>query len=66
MYLIKVDTREQLLFFRVPTYEIKNNRCTFLDLKTNSKKDFPQEICYIEELVQWTKKKWKLTYNGNK
>lgn len=54
MYLIKVDTREQLLFFRVPVYEIKNNRCTFLDLKTNTKKDFPQEICYIEELVQWT------------
>ena len=50
MYLIKVDTKTQLLFYKVPEYKIENNRCTFLDLKTNTRKDFPQEICYIEEM----------------
>ena len=52
MFLIKVDTKEKLLFYKVNSYKIENGRCTFLDEKTNTRKNFPHEICYIEELVE--------------
>jgi hypothetical protein len=50
-YLITVTFQRPHLFFKVESYEIKNERCIFTDKKTGLRKDFPGKFCLIEEIL---------------
>ena len=52
-YLISVQINQnQSLTFRVEQFKLENGRCLFTDLKTGLTKNYPSEICLIEELRQ--------------